>query len=251
MTGAEISVLAAFVGGIVSFASPCVLPLVPAYLSVVTGLSAPTILSGGRSEARRVLVASAGFILGFSAVFVALGLSVTAAGQVLTENRALFTRLSGLIVLAMALFLIGSLSVRAAWLYQEKRWHPALGKFGPLAAPVAGVAFGFGWTPCIGPVLTSVLALAATTGQTGQAAGLLLAYSAGLALPFLAAALAFDRMSGAFGFVKRHFTAITLTSAVVLAVFGALLAFDRMQLVTTLAQNALAAIGLDGLLTLG
>lgn len=251
MTGAEISVLAAFVGGIVSFASPCVLPLVPAYLSVVTGLSAPTILSGGRSEARRVLVASAGFILGFSAVFVALGLSVTAAGQVLTENRALFTRLSGLIVLAMALFLIGSLSVRAAWLYQEKRWHPALGKFGPLAAPVAGVAFGFGWTPCIGPVLTSVLALAATTGQTGQAAGLLLAYSAGLALPFLAAALAFDRMSGAFGFVKRHFTAITLTSAVLLAVFGALLAFDRMQLVTTLAQNALAAIGLDGLLTLG
>jgi cytochrome c-type biogenesis protein len=251
MTGAEISVLAAFVGGIVSFASPCVLPLVPAYLSVVTGLSAPTILSGGRSEARRVLVASAGFILGFSAVFVALGLSVTAAGQVLTENRALFTRLSGLLVLAMALFLIGSLSVRAAWLYQEKRWHPALGKFGPLAAPVAGVAFGFGWTPCIGPVLTSVLALAATTGQTGQAAGLLLAYSAGLALPFLAAALAFDRMSGAFGFVKRHFTAITLTSAVVLAVFGALLAFDRMQLVTTLAQNALAAIGLDGLLTLG
>jgi cytochrome c-type biogenesis protein len=251
MTGAEISVLAAFVGGIVSFASPCVLPLVPAYLSVVTGLSAPTILSGGRSEARRVLVASGGFILGFSAVFVALGLSVTAAGQVLTENRALFTRLSGLVVLAMALFLIGSLSVRAAWLYQEKRWHPAMGKFGPLAAPVAGVAFGFGWTPCIGPVLTSVLALAATTGQTGQAAGLLLAYSAGLALPFLAAALAFDRMSGAFGFVKRHFTAITLTSAVVLAVFGALLAFDRMQLVTTLAQDALAAIGLDGLLTLG
>lgn len=251
MTGAHLSILAAFVGGIVSFASPCVLPLVPAYLSVVTGLSAPTILSGGRSEARRVLVASGGFILGFSAVFVALGLSVTAAGQVLTENRALFTRLSGLVVLAMALFLIGSLSVRAAWLYQEKRWHPAMGRFGPLAAPVAGIAFGFGWTPCIGPVLTSVLALAATTGQTGRAAGLLLAYSTGLALPFLAAALAFDRMSGAFGFVKRHFTAITLTSAVVLAAFGALLAFDRMQLVTTLAQDALAAIGLGGLLTLG
>lgn len=251
MTGAEISLLAAFVGGIVSFASPCVLPLVPAYLSVVTGLSAPTILSGGRSQARRVLLASGGFILGFTAVFVALGLSVTAAGQVLTENRALITRLSGLVVLAMALFLIGSLGVRAAWLYQEKRWHPTMGKFGPLAAPVAGVAFGFGWTPCIGPVLTSVLALAATTGQTGDAAGLLVAYSAGLALPFLAAALAFDRVSGAFGFVKRHFTAITLTSAVVLAVFGALLAFDRMQLVTTVAQNVLTAIGLEGLLTLG
>jgi cytochrome c-type biogenesis protein len=251
VTGAEISLLAAFIGGIVSFASPCVLPLVPAYLSVITGLSAPTILSGGRSEARRVLVPSGGFILGFTAVFVALGLSVTAAGQVLTENRTLITRLSGLVVLAMALFLIGSLSVRAAWLYQEKRWHPAMGRFGPLAAPVAGIAFGFGWTPCIGPVLTSVLALAATTGQTGEAAGLLLAYSAGLALPFLAAALAFDRMSGTFGFVKRHFTPITLTSAIVLAAFGALLAFDRMQLVTTVAQNVLTAIGLDGLLTLG
>ena len=251
MTGAEISLLAAFVGGVISFASPCVLPLVPAYLSVVTGLSAPTILSGGRSQPRRVLATSAGFIAGFTAVFVALGLSVTAAGQILTENRTLITRLSGLVVLAMALFLIGSLGVKAAWLYQEKRWHPKLGRFGPVAAPVAGIAFGFGWTPCIGPVLTSVLALAATTGQTGQAAGLLLAYSAGLAVPFLAAALAFDRLSGAFGFIKRHFTAITLASAVVLALFGALLAFDRMQLVTTLAQQALAAIGLGGLLTLG
>ena len=251
MTGADLSLAAAFLGGLVSFASPCVLPLVPAYLSVVTGLSAPTILQGGRSQPRRVLATAGGFVIGFTIVFVLLGLSVTAVGQVFAVNRGVITRGSGLVVLAMALFLAGSLVLRAPWLYQEKRWHPVLDRFGPFAAPVAGVAFGFGWTPCIGPVLTSVLALAATTGETGRAAGMLLAYSAGLAVPFLGAAVAYDRLSGAFGFVKRHFTGLTLASAAVLGVFGILLALDRMQLVTTLTQNALSAVGLGGLLNLG
>jgi cytochrome c-type biogenesis protein len=250
-TAVEITVAAAFAGGLVSFASPCVLPLVPAYLSVVTGLNSSTLQEGGRSRLRRVLATAGGFVLGFTVVFVLLGLSVTAAGQALASNRLMLTRISGLVVLAMALFLGASLILRSPWLYQEKRWHPKLDRFGPLAAPVAGVAFGFGWTPCIGPVLTSVLALAASTGQAGHGALLLLAYSAGLAVPFLAAALALDRMSGGFGFVKRHFTALTATSAAVLGVFGILLALNRMQLVTTAVQNTLAAIGLGGLLHLG
>ena len=250
-TPAEITVVAAFAGGVVSFASPCVLPLVPAYLSVVTGLGTTTIREGGRSHAGRVLATAGGFVAGFTAVFVTLGLSVTAVGQSLAVNRAVLTRVSGLVVLAMALFLAGSLVLRAPWLYQERRWHPALDRFGPLAAPVAGVAFGFGWTPCIGPVLTSVLALAATTGQAGRGALLLLAYSAGLAVPFLAAALALDRLAGALGFVKRHFTALTAGSAALLGGFGVLLALNRMQLVTTFAQHVLGAVGLDGLLRLG
>jgi cytochrome c-type biogenesis protein len=252
MTAAtDVSLLAAFTGGVLSFASPCVLPLVPAYLSVITGLGTATIRDGGRSRAGRVLATAGGFVAGFTVVFVTLGLSVTAVGQALSANRVPITRVSGLVVLAMALFLAGSLVLRAPWLYQEKRWHPVLDRFGPLAAPVAGVAFGFGWTPCIGPVLTSVLALAAASGEAAHGGVLLLAYSAGLGVPFLVAALALDRVSGALGPVKRHLTALTAGSAAVLGTFGVLLALNRMQLVTTLAQNALSTAGLGDLLRLG
>lgn len=251
MIGTAVTLAAAFAGGVVSFASPCVLPIVPAYLSVVTGVSGSDIASGGRSHLRRVLVTALGFIAGFTVVFVLLGLSVTAVGQALAVNRVLLARISGLVVLAMALFLLASLVLRAPWLYQEARWRPTLGRFGPLAAPIAGVAFGFGWTPCIGPVLTSVLALAATSGQAGRGAVTLLAYSAGLGVPFLASALVMDRLTGVFGFAKRHFTAMTITSATTMAVFGALLALNRMPLVTTAAQHVLSAIGLGGLLRLG
>lgn len=251
MTAADLTLLGAFVGGLVSFLSPCVLPVIPAYVSVVTGLSVTSVQEGGRSQLGRTLRTSLGFVLGFSAVFVALGLSVTAVGGALLGHRDLLTRISGLVVLAMALFLLASLVLKAPWLYQEKRWHPQLDRFGPFAAPVAGVAFGFGWTPCIGPVLTSVLALAASSGQAGRGATMLIAYSAGLAVPFLAAALALDRFAGAFGLVKRHFLAITATSAAVLAGFGILLALDRMSLVTTYTQSLLEAVGLGGLLGLG
>jgi cytochrome c-type biogenesis protein len=251
MVATDVSLLAAFTGGVVSFASPCVLPVIPAYVSVVTGLSATAVRDGGRSHLRRVLLTAGGFVLGFTAVFVLLGLSVTALGGALAANRALLTRVSGLVVLAMALFLGGSMVLRAPWLYQEKRWHPSLERFGPFAAPVAGVAFGFGWTPCIGPVLTSVLAVAATTGQAGQGGALLLAYSLGLAVPFLGAALALDRLTGAFAFVRRHFAGLTATSAALLGVFGVLLALNRMQTVTTVVQEGLSAVGLSGLLRLG
>jgi len=235
----------------VSFASPCVLPIVPAYLAVVTGVSGPVILGGGRSHLRRVLVTALGFIAGFTMVFVLLGLSITAVGQALAVNRVLLGRISGLVVLAMALFLLASLVLRAPWLYREARWRPTLGRYGPYAALIAGVAFGFGWTPCIGPVLTSMLALAATTGQGGRGALTLLAYSAGLGLPFLASALVMDRLTGVFGFARRHFLAMTITSATTMAIFGTLLALNRMSLVTTAAQDVLSAIGLSGLLRLG
>jgi cytochrome c-type biogenesis protein len=247
----SLSLAAAFAAGLVSFLSPCVLPVVPAYLSVVTGLGATAIAEGGRRRLGRVLLTSAGFVLGFAAVFVTLGLTATGLGQALAANRLTLMRVSGLVVLAMGLFLIGSLVLRAPWLYQEMRWHPRLERFGPLAAPVAGVAFGLGWTPCIGPVLTSVLALAATSGHTGEGATLLLAYSAGLAVPFLAAGLALDRLTRAFGLVKRHFTAFTATSAAVLVLMGTLLALNQLTTVTTQAQRLLAAVGLGGLLTLG
>jgi cytochrome c-type biogenesis protein len=184
---------------------------------------------------------AAGFVAGFTAVFVLLGMTVTAAGQLLSTHRVLMTRMSGLVVLAMALFLVGAQLLDAPWLYQERRWHPDVKRFGGWAAPVAGIAFGFGWTPCIGPVLTSVLAVAATAGKAGEGAALLLAYSAGLAVPFLAAALALDRISGALGLVKRHLTGLTMISAGLLGVLGALLALGLLPALTASVENVFAA----------
>lgn len=231
MTGGT-SLLAAFAGGLVSFASPCVLPLVPAYLSVITGLNIASITSGGRHHLRRVLWTAGGFVAGFTVVFVALGLTVTTVGRLLLTHRTGLTQLSGLVILAMALFMVGAHFLRAPWLYQEKRWHPNAQRFGPFAAPIAGIAFGLGWTPCIGPVLTSVLAVAATAGKSAEGASLLLAYSAGLALPFVVTAVALDRVSGALDLVKRHMTGLTLASATVLGLLGALLALGLLPAAT-------------------
>jgi cytochrome c-type biogenesis protein len=246
----SVTLVAAFGGGLVSFLSPCVLPIVPAYLSVITGLEVGDIQEG-RGHLAGIARDTGLFIAGFSAVFVLLGLSATTIGQTLFDNQGLITRISGLVVLAMALFVLGSLVLEAPWLYQERRLHPDLSRFGPLAAPVAGVAFGFGWTPCIGPVLTSILAIAATQQGVGRGALLLAVYSAGLGVPFLATGLAFARLAGALGWVKRHFTGITIASAGSLAVFGVILALDRLVWVTSELQQAADTVGLGWLVDLG
>ena len=191
------------------------------------------------------------FIAGFSAVYIALGLAATTIGRLLIRHQTVITRVCGLVVLAMALFLAGSLLLELPWLYQERRLHPDLSRFGRFAAPVAGVAFGFGWTPCIGPVLGSVLAVAAARSQQGQGAALLAAYSAGLGVPFLAAGLAFGRLVGLFGWVKRHDTALTMTSSLLLAGFGVLLTLDRLTWVTSQLQTLLRHAGLQRLIFLG
>jgi cytochrome c-type biogenesis protein len=246
----SVTLVAAFGGGLVSFLSPCVLPIVPAYMSIVTGLDLAEIREG-HGHLAGIACDTGLFIAGFSAVFVLLGLSATTIGQALFDNQGLITRISGLVVLAMALFVLGALVLRAPWLYQERRFHPDLSRFGPFAAPVAGMAFGFGWTPCIGPVLTSILAIAATQQGVGRGALLLAVYSAGLGVPFLATGLAFGRLAGAMGWVKCHFTGITAASAGSLAVFGVILALDRLVWVTSRLQDGLDAAGLGRLVELG
>ena len=251
MTTPSVGYVAAFGGGLVSFLSPCVLPIVPAYLSVITGLDVAEVTGGSRRHLGRVARDTGLFVTGFSAVFILLGLSATTVGHALFANHVLITRFSGLVVLAMSLFVAGSLILRAPWLYGERRFHPSPSRFGPIAAPVAGAAFGFGWTPCIGPVLGSVLAVAATRGKAADGAALLAAYSAGLGVPFLAAGLAFSHLTSTFAWVKRHFSALTLASAVALAFFGVLLTLNRLTWVTSQLQSALRAIGLGRLVTLG
>lgn len=241
----------AFGAGLISFLSPCVLPVVPGYLSVVTGLDITDAQESSRRQMWSVARDTGLFIAGFSFVFVLLGAGATGLGRLFVDHQLLLTRISGVFVLSMALFLLGSLYLQAPWLYQEARFHPDLGRFGRAAPSVAGVAFGFGWTPCIGPVLGSILLLAAETGNTAQGASLLAAYSLGLGVPFLLAGLAFSRFVGAFDWVKRHFQAIVIASATSLSFFGVLLIFDRLSWITSQLQEFMRSIGLDLLVEIG
>jgi cytochrome c-type biogenesis protein len=243
--------LAAFGGGVVSFLSPCVLPLVPGYLSMVTGLDLAELQDDSRVHVRRIVATTALFIAGFGAVFVALGLSASSFGQLLRDHQSVLTRISGTIMFGMALFLLGSLFLRAPWLYQEKRFHPQLGRFGVAAPAVAGAAFGFGWSPCIGPILGSILGIAANQDRVWAGGTLLVAYSLGLGLPFLVTGLALGRVGGALGWVKRHFPLIVGASAVVLGGFGILLMFDELSRLSLHLQRWLTDAHLEWLVNLG
>ena len=160
-------------------------------------------------------------------------------------------RISGALVIAMALFLAATLFWKRPGLYREARFHPNLERYGPLAAPVAGAAFGFGWQPCLGPILASVSAAAASTGSSGQGAGLLAVYSLGLGIPFLVVGLALGRLSGLLGFVRRHSRLITMVSVAVMGCFGVLLFTDRLTSVTSGLETLMRWIGLGRLITVG
>jgi cytochrome c-type biogenesis protein len=246
----EVGVAIAFGAGVVSFASPCVLPVVPAYVSLVSGIA---VTGEDHSPRQRVRLAASTllFVAGFAVVFIALGLTATTVGRALTDNQEILTRVSGVIVLAMAAFVAASMVLRSPRLYQERRFHPRLARYGPFAAPVAGVAFGFGWTPCIGPVLTSILAVAATRQSATQGAVLLGAYAAGLGVPFVVFGLAAGRTATRLGWLKRRGPQVTIASSVLLAGFGVLLVLDRLSWVTSQVQSLLRAVGLDGLSNLG
>jgi cytochrome c-type biogenesis protein len=244
-------VFSAFGAGIISFLSPCVLPIVPAYLSLITGLSVGDVREGNVKVLPRIAYDTALFVAGFTVVFVLLGLITTAAGEALFENQETLTRISGALVILMALYLAGSQLLMAPRLYQEFRFHPHLERFGPVAAPVAGVAFGLGWTPCIGPVLGTVLSFAAEGQNLVRATVLLVAYSLGLGVSFLAVGLGLGKLETTLDWVKRHSRAITLVSAAILFFFGVVLLTDNLSQVTARLTNLMDDLGLDRLVNLG
>lgn len=241
----------AFGGGVISFLSPCVLPLVPGYLSLVTGFDLDELQQGGRQRIVRTLRTTGMFVGGFTAVFVLLGVSATTVGHALFRNQLLLTRISGVVLIAMAMFMIGSLGLRAPWLYREARFHPDFGRFGTFAPAVVGVALGFGWSPCIGPVLGSILGIAATQGRAWSGGTLLAVYGAGLGLPFLVTGLAFGRLTGTFAHIRRHLRAVVLIAAISIGGVGVLLLMNRFTWLTTQLQQALNAAGLKRLVNLG
>lgn len=191
MEASPIGLTAAFLAGMVSFLSPCVLPLVPAYVSYVAG-QAPGVDAAPEARTRlATLSMSAFFVLGFSTVFVALGASATALGRLLLQYRAEANVVGGSIVIAFGLLMLG-LDRLLPWSQRELRFHPALHGGHPLAAYALGLAFGFGWTPCIGPVLGAILTVTAVQTSVSTGVALLAVYAAGLGVPFLLAA-AFTR----------------------------------------------------------
>jgi cytochrome c-type biogenesis protein len=238
-------VLPAFGAGVISFLSPCVLPIVPGYLSLITGISVGELQEGtNRHYLKRIAVNTGLFIGGFTVVFVLLGLLFTAAGTALFENQETLTRISGGLVLLMAAYLAGSQLLTTPRLYQELRFHPHLDRFGPVAAPVAGAAFGLGWTPCIGPILGAVLTFAANEQDVGHSTMLLVAYSLGLGASFLAVGLGMGKLTRTMDWFKRHGRAITFVSAAILAVFGVILLTDQLPDLAARMSDLMRDVGL-------
>jgi cytochrome c-type biogenesis protein len=237
---AGVGVLAAVAAGLVSFLSPCVLPLVPGYLSAVAGLDPGEIESAGW---RRVLVPSLLFIAAFSAIFILLGLTATGVGELLRDNRQLLNKIAGAVIVAMGVLFIASMFVTRL----NREWHldsliARAGKGGPL---LAGAAFAIAWTPCVGPTLAAILSAAALSDSAAHGGVLLAFYSAGLAVPFLLTALAFSRATTAFALVKRHYPAIIATGGLILVTMGVLVYTNELFQLNAEAQRLLDSVGLN------
>jgi len=236
----QVGLLAAFGAGVVSFLSPCVLPLIPGYLSFMTGLTTAE-LAGEDVPKARILLPALLFALGFSIVFVALGASASVLGQLLSQYRVVIERVAGLAVVAFGVLMLGI--VKVPWLYGEARVDMERSRaFGRGAALVMGMAFAAGWTPCVGPILGSILALASSTGSAAQGAALLLAYSAGLALPFIGVALLFSRVGGLLKWLSRHSLVINRVAGALLIVVGLLIFSGQLGVLASWLTDVLPRI---------
>jgi cytochrome c-type biogenesis protein len=241
-TGPDTTVVAAFAVGFVSFISPCVLPLVPGYLSAVSGVSVGELQRGERSP-RKVLLPAIVFCLSFTVVFVALGMTATGLGSALQDSRGTLDKVAGIVIIALGvLFLLTPFVPKL-----NREWRPdalisRTGSGGPL---IAGAAFAFAWTPCIGPTLGAILTAASTQDNVGDGAVLLLFYSLGLSVPFLLTALAFTRAWTAFRWLRDRYILITALSGVVLIAMGVLLLTGELTRLNNEAQQALDGLGLN------
>ena len=222
--------IAAFFAGLISFLSPCVLPLVPGYLSLISGAGLEELKSAESHLMRRVMVNSIGFILGFSVVFIALGAAATEVGQVLGMYKHLLARVAGVVIILFGLHLTGILKIKA--LYTDARLHNVKGGSTPAGAFVIGFAFAFGWTPCLGPILTAILALASEQSTLIKGIILLAVYSLGLAVPFLLTSLGIERFLKFYSRFRSHMHALEVASGVLLIGLGILLVIGRFTLIS-------------------
>lgn len=228
----------AMVAGVVSFTSPCALPLLPGYVSWVSGLSDRR---DRRAEHAPVLQGALLFVLGFTLVFTVLGLTASALGLLLVQNRQTLTTVGGVMVIAMGLLSLGVL--RIPLLQRQLRMDLTRIAQGPAGAVPLGAAFAIGWTPCVGPVLTAVLAAAASTGSVVRGAVLLMAYSIGLGIPFLLVALGVRRGRSRLGWLRRHGRVVEVFGAVLLVAMGLLMIFGNWTVLLSAALGLYAKVG--------
>ena len=240
-----LGLLIAFGAGMLSFVSPCVLPLVPGYVSMVSGLSAAEIRSGERRNVVPVLRGVLGFVAGFTVVFTLLGAGASGLGHALIEHQRALDVAAGVAVMLLGLWLAG---IGTPGVFQrEWRFHPLASRLGAWAPPVMGMAFAFGWTPCIGPVLGGVLGLAATRATLTSGVVLLVTYSLGLGVPFLVTGLAFGRLTGLLSRVRRWLGVVDLIAGAALVAFGVLLLTNDLHWLSAHVSQWLNDIGLHRL----
>ena len=232
----------AILAGFLSFISPCVLPLIPGYLSFISGVSIDELSSKERSREHlaKVVINTIFFVVGFSLVFVTLGATATFVGEALQKYLPLFNKVAGALVFLFGLHVAGVFKIKA--LNYEKRFQSRGKKMGVLGSLVIGIAFAFGWTPCIGPILGSILTLAAQQNSVNNGIILLLFYSAGLGVPFILTAVLFNYLIGTFGFIKRHFRAVEIISGALLMLIGILIFFDLLQVVANFILDKIPAL---------
>jgi len=218
------SLILAFVSGIASFFTPCILPLIPVYLSFITGISVDELQKSSATEGpgkdlKKVFIETFLFVLGFSFVFISLGASATYFSNLLFQNRRLIKILGGIIVIVFGLQIAGVFNIK--YLQFEKKIHLKSRPAGRIGSFIIGAVFAIGWTPCVGPILASILALAGTKETVGQGIMLLSFYSLGLAIPFLLASIFIGWMLGTFTKIKKYLRIISIAAGILLVVFGA------------------------------
>ncbi|GAC1545299.1 MAG: cytochrome c biogenesis protein CcdA [Candidatus Velthaea sp.] len=246
MSGVALAYPTAFLAGGASFASPCVLPLVPAYLSFLAGVSYDELTAAPRGGelSRRIMVAALAFVAGFVAVFVALGASASLIGRVLIDHAGLLEQISGLLVIAFGLHFIGWLRVPV--LFKDARFHPQRIPSGPLGAFLMGLAFAFGWTPCVGPILAAILTLAANGNSLDYGMLLLACYGLGLGVPFLLAAFAIGPFMRIVRRLRDRMRAIEISVGVLMVGTGALILTGTLASISGWLLKTFPALGQFG-----
>jgi cytochrome c-type biogenesis protein len=232
--GENVTLVAAFVAGFLSFVSPCVLPLIPGYISFVSGASLDEMRQSGLAARRQILLRSLAFVLGFSVVFVALGASASAIGAFVSDKLNILTKIAGALIIVFGLHMMGVF--RLAFLDNEKRAQTQRKPTGPLGAFLVGLAFAFGWTPCIGPILAGILVVASSRDTVGEGVLLLAVYSLGLGVPFLLTSVAIDRFFSVAAAIRRHYHAIELASGGLLVAIGVLIFTEQLTVIVRYLQ---------------